>query len=174
MQESPAPKKILTFPLRVLVGIFILGMLVKIMHWAGGNILIITGLSAIAALYPFRFYKKENKRIKDYIKLILVLSWAFSVITGTLHLPYDNMMKIIPAITFWIWLGAEAYDFFILEKKEHAFSNYSVWSVIATAFILTGILLKILHWPFANILLILGFVCLVAWFIKDSLQKNKE
>jgi hypothetical protein len=170
-------KKILKVPLRLSISILIIGMLFKIMHWPYGAEIVACAFGAIIIVYPFRFWNKKPKFVIDYVKLILLISWALNGIFTILHLPYKIYLSAVASISLIVWLVMEASRYFRKGVKEESkssspISSYGVLSV-SGILIFIGVLFKIMHWPGAGPLLILGLSTVAIWFVVDLII-NKE
>ncbi|MGB7395025.1 MAG: hypothetical protein WA913_11575, partial [Pricia sp.] len=103
----PTSKKILTVPLRISITVLLLGMLFQIAEWPYATEIILFAFSAIGLLYPIRFWKKQEKRFLDYIKLILVVFWSVNGIFRALDFTYTLFFQVVIAISFIIWIILE-------------------------------------------------------------------
>ena len=69
-------KKILRTPLRILIALFLVGMLMRVLDWPFTNQVLLISFFGIGILYCIRFYRKQEKRFVDYVKLVLVVFWT--------------------------------------------------------------------------------------------------
>ncbi len=143
---------------KILIVILAVGMLFKIQHWPYANLIVVSAFSTLALSYPFRFIKKQEKKFIDYTKLILVVFWSISGIFAILHLPYKIIFQLITSAAFLIWFFMEGTQYFSVsgtEKNQKQVISSFVWGLFALITI-AGIVFKIMHWPYALILLIIG------------------
>jgi len=169
--------KILRGPLRISISVLIIGMLFKIQHWPYANVIIVSAFSSIAILYSFRFGAKKEKKLIDYVKLILVVFWCISGSLKTLHFPFQLFFQMIASIAFLSWITMEGINYFNNETPSENKKNYSSainigLFTLAAVFIAIGALFKIMHWPFAGPLLIAGVVLGSVWILKDLVVKK--
>ncbi|WP_204344507.1 GldL-related protein [Psychroserpens algicola] len=168
--NKPA-SKILTLPLRLAVIILIYGALFKVMHWPYANPLMGFGSISILLLYLIRFFYKKEKVILDYVKLVIVLLWVFKYIIGVFHimsLPYIFEILLL-VLCIW-WLIEEGLDFISNRKlKGHLFlkSLYYLFFGLTTCLLVVGIIFKIQHWPYGNIMFTLGVLLLSGLLLLD-------
>ncbi len=170
-------KKILKAPLRIAVAILLLGMLARIIQWPHAKIVVIVGFASIVLLYAFRFWKKTEKQFLDYVKLILIVFWTINGIFRMLDFPYTLFFQIVTAASFIIWFIMEGTAYFMDEDRRSKNSALQIWwniaMVLGTLSIITGGLMKILHWEFANVLLVLGIVIVALYILKDLFTVSK-
>ncbi|MGB6153571.1 MAG: hypothetical protein WBG48_16440 [Pricia sp.] len=173
----PTTKKILTTPLRIAISVLLLGMLSRILHWPFATETIVSAFIAIGLLYPFRFWKKQDKKFLDYTKLVLVVFWATNGIFRALDFTYSLFFQIIIALTFLIWIILEGTAYFLDEdRKAKNTRSQLLWNcamVIGTLAIITGSLLNLLGWQFAIPLMVLGIGIIVAYILKDVFVSQK-
>ncbi|WP_460220397.1 GldL-related protein [Psychroserpens sp. MEBiC05023] len=171
------PSKTLTLPLRLALIILIYGALFKVMHWPYANTLMLYGSVAIAVFYTIRFLNKKEKIRLDYIKLGLVLLWVFNYLTTIFHLfklPY--ILEIILLIVFVWWLVEEGVSYFTnRELKSHKVIKfiYYTFLMISVFLIISGVLFKVMHWPYGNIMLTLGILLFSIFLIVDYFAIKK-
>jgi hypothetical protein len=96
------------------LGIFILGILYKIMHWPGGFEIITISLTGVVITYAVRFINKKRKTMLDIFKMLWVVSTAIERISIVGHLIKREYL-IIGNLTGWFVIL-----FFVVEeyKKE--------------------------------------------------------
>lgn len=171
--------KILRAPLRISIAVLIVGVMFKIMHWPFGAWIIVFGFSLIAVLYPFRFMNKKSKVLLDYARLLFVICWAVYGIFAALHLPYKIIFDVLRSISFVFWIIMEGINYFskVKEKKSGTINIISyIIIAISAALVLVGALFKIMHWPGAGPMLVVGLSLVVIWFLLDffKIGKSKE
>lgn len=99
----------------ILLGI---GVLLKIMHWPGGNGTIIFAYAGAIITYLIHFALKTPKLLLDVLKLlwviILVPYQAFTI----LHLPYAYYMGIAQGIVFLLMMFKFLHETIMARKTE--------------------------------------------------------
>ncbi|WP_394749170.1 hypothetical protein [Spongiimicrobium salis] len=168
-----ATKKVLKIPIRIGIGVLLLGILFKIQQITPfANHIIVSALAAIAVLYTIRFWKKEKKQFLDYIKLILIDVWCLNVIFSVLHLPYDTILESITFISFLVWAVLEGTAYFAKENEETDISiNQILWNgmvVLGSLSVIGGIMFKILHIGYSDLLLGIGLLLIGAYIFRDT------
>ena len=157
--------------IRILISITFIAILFRLMHWPNSMYLFLIGLGGIFILYPIRFYLKKDKVVLDYIKLVFVELFCFTRFVKIHHLLKIDTLIIVTEIIGVIWVLFEIFNFINNVKPRYEpiipklNSNYFFILII-----LTGALFKLMHWPYANILLVIGFVVLALFFIYDTLK----
>lgn len=163
--------KILRTPLRISIAVLILGFLFKIMHWPYGNLIITVSFILISILYFFRFFNKSKKILLDYAKLLLVFSFSIRGIIITLHLPFKDVFNIIALIAAlaWLLLGGHK-DYYgnssVSNNKYFRGSVIGIGSIV----IIVGALFKMMHWPGASIMLIVGLSLVALFYLITALK----
>lgn len=97
--------------LRVCIGLIFIGALLKILHIPYSDLLISGSFFVLGAIYIPRFLAKPKLQFLDYLKFIIVESWAFGGILGILNLPYYEPFPYIfwLSLVLWIVLDKGAY-----------------------------------------------------------------
>jgi hypothetical protein len=168
-------EKFLTVPLRISVAVVAIGMLLKILHLEGADLVVLAGFAAIVLMYPFRFYKKGHKILLDYIKISFVLSFCANRIFAVLHLSYREITGYVSLISFVLWLCLEGNDY-VFGKKGAGAKPINIASSSATIaailIIVAGIIFKIMHIEYADVLLVIGIIGCSLWILKEVFEKR--
>jgi hypothetical protein len=170
-------KKILGTPLRIFVALFLIGILMRVLHWPYANEVLLGSFFGIGILYCFRFWKKNEKRFVDYVKLVLVIFWTVNGIFRIMDFPYTLVFQIVIAVSFLTWFFLEGTAYFLDEDRRARNSiSQIIWNcamVAGTLAIIAGSLLNILQWRFAIPLLIAGIVMVAVYILKDAFSNSK-
>ena len=158
--------------IRLSFPIIIIGILFKIMHWSYSQALMTIGLGLIVLLYPIRYYFKKNKGLIDHVKLVLGICLPINYYISVFHLPSFFLLPILSFGAFIFWLILELYGMYLNNNnKSLKVFPFGILSV-NIFFVLLGIFFKLWHYPNANLILILGFILLFAYFIIDTLKSK--
>ncbi|VAW15664.1 hypothetical protein MNBD_BACTEROID03-2335 [hydrothermal vent metagenome] len=164
-------KKILKLPIRISIAILLIGMLAKVLEKPYVSKIMLFGFFALGILYMFRFLKKKQKQFIDYTKLVLVVFWVANGIFRVMDFPYTLFFQIVTAIAFIIWFVMEGAAYFLDEDRRAKNSTTQIlWNctlVLGTLGVISGSLLRILHWDYAIHLLSLGITLIAAFILKD-------
>jgi hypothetical protein len=133
-----------------------------LMHWPFARIILCSSFGVLAVFYSLRFWKKQHKKWMDTLKLVLVLSWALHGIFVVHHLPGKLILQVVSVLSMMIWIFMEAPTYLAAGNKNLIAS--SALFCFAAAMVFIGVVMKILHWPFAGIALLLGLLLAVIWF----------
>ncbi|MGI9550038.1 MAG: hypothetical protein ACR2MT_02470 [Aurantibacter sp.] len=170
-------KKILGTPLRILIALFLIGILMRVLHWPYAKEVLMVSFFGIGVLYCFRFWKKQEKRFVDYVKLTLVIFWAANGIFRIMDFPYTLVFQVVIAVSFVTWFFLEGTAYFLDEDRRARNSIAQiVWNcamVAGTLAIIAGSLLNILQWPFAIPLLVAGIAIVAVYILKDAFSTSK-
>ncbi len=164
-------KKILTFPLRIVLILVIYSVLFKIMHWPYANQLLLIGSVLLMLLYSIRFlYKTEKTRI-DIVKLGLVLVWTVNLVLKTYHIAFiAYALELILLILFVWWFIEDGLNYFTSRQLiNNGFVKFFYYGfcIVAITLIIFGALFKIQHWPYGSLILTFGFLLLSIMLIVD-------
>jgi len=173
--------------LRLSISIAILGILFKLMHWPYGWVLLVAGIVGLAIFYSVHFYTKSPKRLFDYTKLILLISFLIHYAIRVFHLQYGYIFRLVFQATLILTIILYVKDVLIPpnsteentpKKRKQAINSgisYLLYG-IATLGILIGAQFKILHWEFGgvtgNTLLVVGLLAVVVALLLDSKEPN--
>ena len=170
-------KKILRTPLRILITLFLIGVLMRVLHWPYASEVLLSSFFGIGILYCFRFWKKKEKRFVDYVKLVLVIFWTANGIFRIMDFPYTLVFQIVIAVSFLTWFFLEGTAYFLDEDRRARNSiSQIIWNcamVAGTLAIIAGSLLNILQWRFAIPLLIAGIAIVAVYILKDAFSSSK-
>ena len=146
------------------------GALFKIMHWPMAGVMLFISFSfTTLVFFPtllYVMYKEVNQKKQAGLYIIAFVSgtaFMTSVLFKIMHWPTANLL-------FFSGLGIMAYvliPMIIFTKIKQLKINKSVFLIglISIMIFLTGMILKIMHWPGASILLTFGSALLVIGFI---------
>ena len=81
-------------PVRFCIGILIVGIMFKIMHWPGGSIIMSVAFGLILIFYALKVKSLKKRTNIDYIKLILIGFWSIQGILSINHLPYSEIFRV--------------------------------------------------------------------------------
>lgn len=164
-------KKILKIPLRISLAILLSGILAKMLEWPYATKILLTGFAALGLLYALRFFAKTEKRVLDFIKLVLVSFWSLYGVFTVMNFPYTLFFLTMTSIAFVLWFIMEGTAYFLDEDRRAQNSLYHIlWNcalVLGTLGVISGSLLKILHWDYSFHLLSLGITMIAAYILKD-------
>jgi hypothetical protein len=122
-------------------------------------------------LYAIRFIKKKEKQFIDFTKLALVTFFSLYGVFTILEFSYTLFFLILMAITFIMWFVMEGTAYFLDDDRRAKNTMYQIlWNcalVIGTLGVISGCLLKILHWDYAVHILSIGLTIVAAYILKD-------
>jgi hypothetical protein len=97
------------------IGVLILGVLFKVLHFTGADELLLIGCVGIAIAYLIRFITKRAKNHLDVLKMLTVLSYC--IVSPLIILHYvTGEYSVISKAFFW----ATIVDFAYLEWRKSA------------------------------------------------------
>ena len=148
-------KKILSLLIAGALFIVFIGQYFLIYNLEYGFEVYLTGLIAIGILYPFRYFNKEVKTIKEMVKVILVLSWLLIMVLGMFDFAHLYLLVVLSLFSGLVWLILEIIDF-RKQSKASGELNYFKW--IGVGCIALSVILKILVLPLNSIPQIFGTI----------------
>lgn len=153
--------------IRLSFPIIIIGVLFKIMHWSYSQALMTIGLGMIVLLYPIRYYLKKDKRLINHVKLAVAICLPLNYYLTVFHLPSFFLLPIISFCAFNFWLILEVVDKYKGNpSKEFRVFPFEIVSILIVL-VLAGAFLKLWHFPYGNLILIITFSLLAIYFLMD-------
>jgi hypothetical protein len=179
-----AMKKLMSFSAIIGPGFAAIGGLFKIMHWPGASILLILGYLVISfLLLPSSVYVLFREKSEKSNVLMLVsgfiglLGFLIGSLMKIMHWPDAN---IIITIGFVV-LGAIYFPLLTTKKVKQSESKREGYAFliggIAAVIYIGGFLFKMMHWPGASVLLMVGAILGVLVFfpfIHQLYSKNQK
>ncbi|MFT5822984.1 MAG: hypothetical protein ACI8ZM_004241 [Crocinitomix sp.] len=165
-------------PVFIAIAVLIVGILFKIMHWPYANWLLNIGACAVSFFYFLRFLAKPEKVKLDYAKLAVVISFFIRFIVYIFHFPGRVVTSAIFLISLGVFVSLSiGLPFFQNKTNEdgstqtqsNADITKNVIVIIGIFAVVIGSISKIMHWPGANISLVIGLIIIAAWAILDLL-----
>ncbi|GAA3519177.1 hypothetical protein GCM10022393_36640 [Aquimarina addita] len=145
------------------------------MHWPFAMSVLITGFVGVIGSCWFLFYFKKPKRMLDYARLSLIISFIFQYSFSVFHWPYQYVFATwmyLSLLGFIIFYAIEIFKYKedSLETKETSKSviiSYLFYTLAAVG-ISIGVLCKVMHWPYSSEFLIGGLFFAVLSVFIDS------
>ncbi len=82
------------------ISFYLVGALFKILHWEGGDMLLLLSLSGVVVIYCIRTINKRKKILLDFVKCGWVLFAAATTIFRLFHWPYAELSGYITVALF--------------------------------------------------------------------------
>jgi len=149
------------------------GVLFKIQHWPGGSILLALGFLFLCFFFlPSSVYVlyTENKSSKKHLLMYLSglfssVIFLFGILFKVQHWPGASILITSGLLLLGLlFLPSLVFSKISDDKKEGNKTAY-ILGLIAGVFYIAGFLFKIMHWPVASILILLGLILFVAIFL---------
>ncbi|MES2622288.1 MAG: hypothetical protein V4615_15665 [Bacteroidota bacterium] len=102
----------------VLLGLTVLGAIMKIMHWPFANLILLIGLIGIPTIYSFHFFKKAKKHRLDILKFCWVTVCYVSAIFLIQHFPFRYELQTIEGVLFLIMFTDFAYGQYRTDRQS--------------------------------------------------------
>jgi uncharacterized membrane protein len=185
MESVKSPDNILIKVIAALsVALLIIGVLFKIMHWPLANMAMLGGYLGIALTYP-KMLISNPKRTKDEIAqaIGLFIFGAFNAVYMIVSIEHGrsiaygyNILKIMAFVGLLVFIIFKIKVFAQPSqggKKGNPPIIIALFVLGATGLGL-GMFFKYLHWPFANILIIVGGGFGLLWYLSDIFYPDEE
>lgn len=160
-----------------------LGTVMKIYHWPGANITLVTGFALLSLVFfpaaIYLNYKQGEVTKRKPLQNLAILSGGLLAMTGVLfkvmHWPLAGLMMA----SGWLLILFIFLPLLLHNKLKEASSKkekqFFVLGVVAVIIFELSAIFKIMHWPGASVLMILGSVMLVCCFLPAyTYSKFKE
>lgn len=108
----------------MLIALLLVGMLFKILHWEGANLLLMISLLSFPLLYTVRFILKSTHNLLDIAKFLWVLAAFASILFNISHWKYGDELAGIQHALFWAMALAFFYTLALKNKKQAAGSHH--------------------------------------------------
>jgi hypothetical protein len=145
------------------IAALIFGTLFKVLHWPGANMLILTGgvvaaLAAIALLVMKPGPKPASAALRTVTGALLIAFLMFKLF----HLPFADAWALAAVVSAVGLLFAERDRPWMQRVLALRFSPLLL---IGAGLVLGGTIFKVMHWPSANVQLLLGMTGCAIWFL---------
>jgi len=106
-----------------------------------------------------------------YIRSIAIAGFILGILFKTLHWPGASYILLISGVLTIVTLGL-----LLLRKPGPMIVQvqYPAMLIGAIMAVITGVSFKIMHWPGANLLLLLGLSICAAWFLIPRSRRTIE
>jgi hypothetical protein len=176
-----------TMKISGIAGTILLGFaaLLKIMHWPGAGILLVTGTVTLAFIFipsALGVLWKETHSTKRLFLYISAFLAGMLFIMGTLfkiqHWPYSGSILTLAAlIAILFFIPALTVNRFSDPENKSKRGIYLLGSIGLILFI-AGMLFKIQHWPLASTSLMLGmfilFIIVFPWYTRKTWKEENS
>lgn len=149
-----------------------IGVIFKIQHWPFADALLIAAWAFLCASVLVRLAKgsahSRNTLGRDLILLGLISAWFLQV----LHWPGKGLAWAIMATGVVLAVRAKWRDYIptrsdVRGNTPHAGERYPIAWLFGggTVLVVLGTMFRIMHWPYATAMLVVGLVLLAIWFV---------
>ena len=154
------------------IALLLVGFLFKVMHWPGATISLLSGCLLIAVSIALLFLRKNNSlSAGEVIRPLGGLLLLFTAQMHTLQWPGGTL-----AFYGTVLLVAAT----LLSDRTHIdlprIGDLRAPALLFAGFalVLVGIFFKAMHWPSANIQIMIGVVCGLIWMFVPKRAAPKE
>lgn len=164
-------RKILSIPIAIAIIVLFVGSYLKIRNQAYSYELSMFGSVALGALYCLRFIAKDQKRIVDVVKVIMLILW---IVVGVLSLHQEWYFYLLLALLIIgsVWMILELRSL-LFQKSFQEKINPVLW--FGALLMCMEFVCRVKSWPIVAVLSLLGlFVLSIGFFIDAWQQKRKS
>jgi asparagine N-glycosylation enzyme membrane subunit Stt3 len=148
---------------------FILGILFKTLHWPGASyILLISGVLTIVTLSLLLFRKPGPKPASAVLRTVTGALIITFLLFKLFNLPFADVW-VLAAMVSTVGLLFVERDRPRIQRVLAL--RFSALLVIGVALVVGGTVFKVMHWPGANIQLLLGMTGCAVWFLIPQSRK---
>ena len=94
----------------------------KVLHWAGANEMLMTGVLAITLIYIIQLVLLKAKGFEEYVKTFFVILLGISSLVTVLHWKGKEVLTIAAMLFFVLYFGLLIFKYFS-QKKEKSISE---------------------------------------------------
>lgn len=156
------------------LAVYVIGALCRIQHWPFGAELSLIGCIGIGIFSILYFSLKSDKSLFDKMALVGLPLASISILARTFHLPYANEVRLMCIL---IGLG---YSIYLLVgwlpnlKSDSGKIRWDRMAFLAGAICVgIGAFLKMIHWPFASVFLLVGLGLALIHFFWGMFAKDE-
>jgi hypothetical protein len=151
------------------IAVLIFGTLFKVLHWPGANIMILTGgvvaaLAAIAVLVMKPGRKPASAILRTVTGAMIITFLLFKLF----HLAFADAW-VMAAMVSTVGLLFVERDRPQIQRVLAL--RFSALLIMAVALVVVGTVFKVMHWPGANMQLLLGMTGCAVWFLIPQSRK---
>lgn len=161
-------------PWRIAAAITFIGIMFRLLHIPYASEILLVGLAGIVILYPIHFWKKKKKEFLDYAKLFFVIFATLHYTFNVFHWNHGFLFTRLAQLSLLILIIAYLNDKYYADDKASKKERWeTLLYVLAGVGIILGVILKILHWPYGNILMISGLITAAISVVLGSISSKK-
>jgi hypothetical protein len=151
------------------IAVLIFGTLFKVLHWPGANIMILTG-GAVAALAAIAVLviKPGPKPASAVLRTLTGAQIITFLLFKLFHLPFADAWVLAAMVS--------TVGLLFVERDRPGIQRvlalrFSALLIIGVALVVGGTVFKVMHWPGANMQLLLGMTGCAVWFLIPQSRK---
>ena len=163
--------------------LFGLASMFRIMHWPLAGIMFVLGALTLTLVFmpsALGVLWKESRSPKRLFLFISAFLTALLVVTGILfkvqHGPGAGVIITLAGATAVLLLMPAILHSTLVSRERKAAPAVYIIGAIGIMFFLTGFFFKIMHWPLAGILLVLGllilFLVAFPWYVITTMKND--
>jgi hypothetical protein len=175
--KNNQPLTTLVSPEKIMIGFLIFGGIYRMMGWPNSHRIMAGSLIGFALIYLIQFFNNPSKTRLGYFTVIALLIGVANGIVSIYYLPHAHIYQMLALLCGFVWLGLEVYNF----MKSGKIKRQETWRYLikdglyVAAFGITGlgVISKIMHWPGAGLLIIVGLSIGALWAIQSGAFRSK-
>ncbi|MCG8576775.1 MAG: hypothetical protein MI810_17985 [Flavobacteriales bacterium] len=159
--------------------LYLIAQLFSIMHWPFVGMIILIASTGIAVTGTIWFISKKDFSLLSILQFAFILLWALGTITQIMVGPHDRLPY--QAITFGAmisWVVVQSLGYMGGSEKNSRTIKQLILDlsfIVGAIFIIIGVVFKIMRWPSAGVLLIVGMAIGSIWIVYQLfISKNTD
>ncbi|MEO8589536.1 MAG: hypothetical protein ABI432_09220 [Flavobacteriales bacterium] len=153
------------------IALLLVGFLFKVMHWPGATVSLLAGCLTIAGSVAFLFLKKGQTLSAG--EVIRPLGGLLLLVTALMHILNWPGGTLAFYGTVVVVAATMLSDRTHIDLPRIGDLRAPALLLVGLALVLCGFFFKVMHWPTADIQILLGILCGVVWMLvpKRAAQK---
>lgn len=145
--------------------VYLLGILFKFMHWPNASYWALGAMALLLAGLVGSMTQKKPLKLLHVLQAAGWAVWAGGMLFKWMHWPGANILAFSGVAMLAAYIGLGGWkDWQPIFQK--AFGSVARKTVLGLTLVVTvaAISFKVLHWPLANVLILIGHVLWIVWF----------
>ncbi|MFK8046384.1 MAG: hypothetical protein AB8B72_12885 [Crocinitomicaceae bacterium] len=171
-----AKVKALRFLLILAIASLLVGSLFMIMHWPYSRGILFVGYCGLFLVYPRYALFKARKKVFTLIKVSGVLLFTGFKTLSFLYPDYQEIFKLFSSFGILLFLVIWLYQYMGFENFQSTMGErlVALAFLVGSSILAVGLLFKIIHWPPATIIIVIGLVIAAVSFFLTLFTGEEE
>lgn len=154
------------------IALLLVGFLFKVMHWPGASMSLLAGCLLIASSVALLFLKRDHPlSAGEVIRPVGGLLLLVTALMHTLNWPGGTLVFYGTVVLVAATLLSDRTH---IDLPRLGDLRAPALLLVGLALVSGGFLFKVMHWPTANIQILLGLACGVIWMLVPKRTAQQE